>query len=43
MLGQIVAHDLELGSEAHVSDLRLDVTEDGLEELVLLLQDQLVV
>ena len=43
MLCHVVTHDLILGGEAHVTDLRLYVPEDGLEELVFLLQDKLVV
>jgi hypothetical protein len=42
-LGDILPEDLILRSVAHVPNLTFDVSKDGLEELVLLLDDNLVV
>ena len=40
---EVVAHDFILRGVAHVPDLRLKVSEDGLKELVFLLKHELVV
>ena len=42
-LAHVVTHDFILGSVAHVTDLRLDISEHGLQKLIFLLQDKLVV
>jgi len=42
-LREVLSHEFILRREAHVSDLRLDVPEDGLEKLVFLLENELVV